>query len=156
LYAKEQQSVTRSPDGKAWLAFTNTSSDDSRDLLPSIESLVARLQVEGVNPKFLKDRLKKPQHEVEADGITTKLWEVDKKSQFGAEPMLRGSEAGTLLVAVVPVTDDNLVVGTAFVTTAMGDSYAPIVMKSVQSLRPIAPSVAAASNESPNSGQTKQ
>ena len=100
---------------------------------------------------FLKDRLKKPQHKLQQGSIETKLWEVDKKSQFGTEPTINGTEGGTLLVAVVPLSPESVLVGTAFVTTPKGDSYAPIVMKSVQSLAPLGVTGSPAPSDTPNS-----
>lgn len=138
-YAKEaEQSIAKAPDGKGWLAFTVTESEQPAVLLQSVEQLVARLSIEEVRTNFLKDRLKKPQHQLEADGgVVTKLWEVDKKSQFGTEPQLEGKEPGTLLLAVTPLSEQIVLVGAAFVTTPAGDSYAQTVMQSVQSLAPI-------------------
>lgn len=137
-YAKEaQQSVAVSPDGAAWLAYAEAASEDRQAVLASIEQLIARLKVSNVRINFLKDRLKKPQHKLQHGSVETRLWEVDKKSQFGAEPTLNGTEGGTLLVVVVPLGTETVLVGTAFVTTPQGDTYAPIVMKSVQSLAPL-------------------
>jgi len=117
--------------------------------------LVKRLQVDNVKVNFLRERLGKPQHKLEADGVVTKLWEVDKKSQFGTEPTLNGKGAGTLLVAVVPLAADNVLVGTAFVTAEAGETYAPLVMQSVQSLAPVAvnPEPAPSPSESPSESQ---
>jgi hypothetical protein len=137
-YAKEQeQSLAVSPDGDAWLAYAEVASEDRQVVLTRVEHLIARLNVSNVRTNFLKDRLKKPQHKLQQGSLETKLWEVDKKSQFGTEPTLNGTEGGTLLVAVVPLSPESVLVGTAFVTTPKGDSYAPIVMKSVQSLAPL-------------------
>src|SRR5688572_18041985 len=154
-YAKEQQqSVAVSPDGEAWLAYTEVASEDRQVVLASVEHLIARLNVTNVRINFLKDRLKKPQHKLQHGGVETRLWEVDKKSQFGTEPTLDGTKGGTLLVAVVPIAADSVLVGTAFVTTPKGDTYAPIVMKSVQSLVPLSAtaSTSASDTENPDAG----
>jgi hypothetical protein len=146
-YAKEaQQSVAVSPDGAAWLAYAETASEERPVVLASIEHLIARLNVGNVRINFLKDRLKKPQHKLQHGNLETKLWEVDKKSQFGTEPTLNGTEGGTLLV------------GAAFVTTPQGDTYAPIVMKSVQSLAPLGAiaSTDSADTPSPDAGSAGQ
>ena len=151
-YAKEeQQSLAVSPDGDAWLAYTEVASEDRQVVLASVEHLIARLNVSNVRTNFLKDRLKKPQHKLQQGSLETKLWEVDKKSQFGTEPTLNGTEGGTLLVAVVPLSPESALVGTAFVTTPKGDSYAPIVMKSVQSLAPIGVLGSPGPSDAPNS-----
>lgn len=150
-YAKEaQQSVAVSPDGAAWLAYAEAASEERQAVLASVEQLIARLKVSNVRINFLKDRLKKPQHKLQHNDLETKLWEVDKKSQFGAEPTLNGTEGGTLLVAVVPVGSHTVLVGAAFVTSPKGDTYAPIVMQSVQSLAPLGASAGAAAPDTPN------
>ena len=137
-YAKEpEQSVAISPDGKAWLAFTEVPSKEPKVLLDAIERLVARLQIDKVRLNLLKDRLRKPQHKLESGAVVTELWEVDKKSQFGTEPQLKGNEQGTLLVAVTPLSPGQVLVGTAFVTADAGESHAPVVMQSVGSLAPL-------------------
>lgn len=149
-YAKEaQQSVAVSPDGAAWLAYAEAASEERQAVLASVEQLIARLKVTNVRINFLKDRLKKPQHKLQHGSVETKLWEVDKKSQFGTEPTLNGTEGGTLLVAVVPVAAETVLVGAAFVTTPKGDTYAPIVMKSVQSLAPLGAIATAGASDTP-------
>src|SRR6187455_2091015 len=151
-YAKEpEQSLAVSPDGDAWLAYTEVASEDRQAVLARVEHLIARLNVTNVRTNFLKDRLKKPQHKLQQGSVETKLWEVDKKSQFGTEPTINGTEGGTLLVAVVPLSPESVLVGTAFVTTPKGDSYAPIVMKSVQSLAPLGVTGSPAPSDTPNS-----
>lgn len=138
VYAKEErQSLTVSPDNKAWLAFAQIETDDQKLVLSTVERLTARLQIDKVRANLLKDRLKKPQHKLQEGAFEAKLWEVDKKSQFGTEPVLSGTEPGTLLVLVIPINDSSVLVGTAFVTTDHSDTYAPVVMKSVQSLAPV-------------------
>lgn len=137
-YAKEpDQSVAISPDGKASIAFTEVASKQTKVLLDAVERLVARLEIDKVRLNLLQDRLKKPQHELEGGSVVTQLWEVDKKSQFGTEPKLKGTEEGTLLLAVTPLSSDQVLVGTAFVTTDAGDAHAPVVMQSVGSLAPL-------------------
>lgn len=149
-YAKEaQQSVAVSPDGQAWLAYAEAASEERQVVLASMEHLIARLNVTNVRINFLKDRLKKPQHKLQHGSVETKLWEVDKKSQFGTEPTLNGTEGGTLLVAVVPLGTQTVLVGAAFVTTPKGDTYAPIVMKSVQSLAPLGAIASSDSSDTP-------
>jgi len=150
-YAKEQQqSVAVSPDGAAWLAYSQVASDERQVVLAGIEQLITRLKVTNVRVNFLKDRLKKPQHKLQHGGLETKLWEVDKKSQFGTEPTLDGSDGGTLLVAVVPLGSGSVLVGAAFVTTPKGDTYAPVVMKSVQSLMPLGTTAGTGSSDPSN------
>lgn len=150
-YAKEeQQSLAVSPDGDAWLAYAEVASEDRQVVLASVEHLIGRLNVTNVRINFLKDRLKKPQHKLQHGGVETRLWEVDKKSQFGTEPTLDGTKGGTLLVAVVPLATDSVLVGTAFVTTPKGDTYAPVVMKSVQSLAPLGAAASIGSSETTN------
>lgn len=137
-YAKEtEQSIAVSVDRKAWLTFTQVESETQQTLLNAVRQLVARLEVDKVRINFLRERLNKPQHKLDTSGVITRLWEVDKKSQFGAEPVINGDEGGTVLVAVVPLSADNVLVGTAFVTTPAGETYAPLVMQSVQSLVPL-------------------
>lgn len=138
VYAKEEaQSLTMSPDHKAWLAFAQIDTDDQKLILSTVEHLTARLQIDKVRSNLLKDRLKKPQHRLQEGAFEAKLWEVDKKSQFGTEPVLNGTEPGTVLVLVIPVDAKSVLVGTAFVTAEQSDAYAPVVMKSVQSLAPV-------------------
>lgn len=150
-YAKEQQqSIAVSPDKGAWLAYGEAVSEERQEVLASVERLLARLGVTNVRINFLKDRLKKPQHKLQHGGVETRLWEIDKKSQFGAEPTLNGTEAGTLLVAVVPLGTAGVLVGAAFVTSAKADTYAPIVMKSVQSLTPLGATASAGSSDAAN------
>ena len=136
LYAREpEQSIVVSPDSKGWLAFAQASSDSPKDLLATFDHLVGRLAVDKVRTNLLTDRIKRPQHELDGSGIVTKLWEIDKKSQFGTEPVREGA-AGTLLLVVVPMQQDALV-GAAFVTADMGDTYAKLVMAAVQTLAPL-------------------
>ena len=150
-FAKEpEQSLAVSPDGDAWLAYAEVASEERQVVLAGLEHLIARLNVTNVRVNFLKDRLKKPQHKLQHGSVETKLWEVDKKSQFGTEPTLNGTEGGTLLVAVVPIGSETVLVGAAFVTTPKGETYAPVVMKSVQSLAPLGASASAGTPDTPN------
>lgn len=158
-YAKEaEQSVAVSPDGAAWLAYTEAASDERQAVLASVEQLITRLNVTNVRINLLKDRLKKPQHKLQHGRVETKLWEVDKKSQFGSEPTLNGTEGGTLLVAVVPLETETVLVGAAFVTAPKGETYAPVVMKSVQSLAPLGaiPSADSSDTPTPDTGSAGQ
>ncbi len=156
-YAKESgDSVTHSADGKAWLAFAEVDSSEQKQLLKAVQRLAERLEVDKIRIDLLKNRLRTPQHEIDARGVAIKLWEIDKKSQFGTEPVLNGSEPGTMLLAVVPLETARVVVGTGFVTTPAADTHAKSVMKSVQSLKPLGVTEAKPASDpppSPPSGQ---
>ena len=126
-------SLAVAPHEKALVAFSVAVGDDRPARIAALDRLLARLGIDGVAQKKLKERLKKPQMELAAAGAKIQLWEVDKKSQRGKAVQLRGQGAGTLLV-VTAALGDKRIVGCGFVVKPEAEADAATIMQSVQSL----------------------
>lgn len=136
IYAREAElSVTLAPDGTALLALTIAASDARTAVVEAVEKLLARLEIEDVNAKSLRNRLGKADEQLDDGKLEIRLWEIDKRRQHGKSPQLKGKGQGTLLVALAPASDGKMVVGAGFVVTPGSESLASVVMKSIQSLR---------------------
>jgi hypothetical protein len=135
-YAREDGfSVTIAPGGTATLALTAAPSDARTPVVEAVEKLLARLEIEDVNTRALRNRLGKSDGQLDNGKLTIRLWEVDKRRQHGKSPQLKGKGQGTLLVVLAPARDGKVVVGAGFVVTPDSESLASVVMKSIQSLR---------------------
>jgi len=136
LYARESGlSVAIAPGGTATLALAPAASDDRKAIVEVVDKLLKRLEIEKVNTKSMRNRLGKPDAKLESGKLTIQLWEIDKRRQNGKSPDLKGKGQGTLLLVVAPARDGQVVVGTGFVVQTDAESLAPVVMKSIQSLR---------------------
>jgi hypothetical protein len=136
IYAREPEiAVAMAPGGAAVLALTPAPHDERKAIGEAVEKLLKRLEIESVHTKSLRSRLGKPDGELESGKLTIRLWEVDKRRQHGKAPQLKEKGQGTLLVAVAPARDGQVVVGAGFVVNPDSESLASVVMKSIQSLR---------------------
>lgn len=136
VYAREPGvTVARFPEGTAMLALTTAPTDDRKALVEAVEKLAKRLEIEKLNTQSLRGRLNKADAELEDGKLTIRLWEIDKRRQRGKSPQLKGKGQGTVLVAVAPARDGQVVVGVGFVVNPDTESLAGAVMKSIQSLR---------------------
>jgi hypothetical protein len=134
-YAREAKaSVAVSDDGNGFLAFTVAAKDDPESVLAATSTLLERLAVTDVKAPLLKTRLKKPQSTVNTgDGVTVKLWEVDRESHGGTDPKKDG-KPGAALIAVTTV-GGVVVVGVGYVTKAAASTHVPAIMTAVKTLR---------------------
>ena len=117
------------------LAFAVAASAERKDVLDATKRLAERLHIANVKYAWLDNRLENVQHRLEAGPHAVALWEVNKSSQYGAEPQLEGQVGGTLLLSVITVEGQGTFVGTAFVTKPGGDHHAATVMESVGTFR---------------------
>jgi hypothetical protein len=132
-YARTAEgSVAVHPDGTAMMVLMP--SPNPSDTAPAVEMIVAQRGVKGLKVDKLKRRLKKPQVTLPAGTGSVDLWEVDK-SQQGESLSLTDKGNGTLLVLVGKPDPDHSLIGIGFVVESVGETEAPKIMQSVQTLR---------------------
>jgi len=109
-------------------------SPDPGDQAPAVEAMVSERGVKGLKVDKLKRRLKKPQQTLPAGEGSVDLWEVDKAQQ-GEALSLGDKGEGTLLVLVGKPAPEHTLIGIGFVVESVGETEAPKIMASVQTLR---------------------
>ncbi|HEY5373601.1 MAG TPA: hypothetical protein VIK01_07925 [Polyangiaceae bacterium] len=135
-FAKQSdRSVAVGPEGKSVLAAVEIPSGTEPAVLESLEKLTLATGIEKVKFDALKKRFKKPQITVDANGTPVDLWEVSKSTSNGANPELRETGIGTLLVFVAHLAPDRVIIGLGFVVVPEAEADAEKVMHAVQTLK---------------------
>ncbi len=135
-FAKQSdRSVAVSAEGKSLLAAVEIANGTEPAVLESLEKLTLAMAIEKVKFDALKKRFKKPQITVDANGTPVDLWEISKATSNGANPELRETGVGTLLVFVAHLAPDRVITGLGFVVVPEAEADAEKVMHAVQSLR---------------------
>jgi hypothetical protein len=135
-FAKQSdRSVAISPEGKSLLAAVEIPSGAEPAVLESLEKLTLAMAIENVKFDALKRRFKKPQITVDANGTPVDLWEISKSTSNGANPELRETGVGTLLVFVAHLAPDRVITGLGFVVVPEAEADAEKVMHAVQTLK---------------------
>jgi hypothetical protein len=135
-FAKQSdRSVAVSPEGKSVLAAVEIPNGTEPAVLESLEKLTLATGIEKVKFDALKKRFKKPQITVDANGTPVDLWEISKSTSNGANPELRETGVGTLLVFVAHLAPDRVITGLGFVVVPEAEADAEKIMHAVQTLK---------------------
>jgi hypothetical protein len=135
-YAKlSDRSVAVSPEGKSLITAVAISTGTEASVLESLQKLTLAAGIEKVKFDALKKRFKKPQITVDANGTPVDLWEISKSTSNGANPELRETGVGTLLVFVARLAPDRVITGLGFVVVPEAEADAETVMHAVQTLK---------------------
>jgi hypothetical protein len=122
-------------DEKSLISITLSASTAPNDVIESLTRLTIESQIDQVRFDALEKRLAKPQSTSDAGGTPIALWEIDKSTQTGPAPTLRGKGDGTLLVFVAPFAADRVLVGLGFAVVPDAQEDAALIMQAVQSVR---------------------
>ena len=135
-YAKVgERAVSVSSEGKSLLTALEISDGSEAGVLATIEKLSVDSAIEKVKFEALKQRFKKPQITVDANGTKVDLWEVSKSTSNGVNPELREQGAGTVLVFVARLGEGRVIAGLGFVVVPEAEADAEKIMHAVQSLK---------------------
>jgi hypothetical protein len=113
-YAREKDlSVAFNAEKDAAIAMVEAKGAKPDQIMAALLPLMDRLKIQNVKDKNLQNRLRRPQHKMEAGKTKMQVWEVNKKNNLFKDPTMDG-KAGSMVVVVLPFSDDKTLVGLGF------------------------------------------